>query len=72
MAMKKEKPIRLNDQTAGNLITYFQRFSKKAKVVIHHTDNEGNYHNFDAQIGCNFDYQNKNNVVVLFPGMLTD
>ena len=64
--------ICLNDQTVGNLKKYLARFPDDAKVVIHCTDKSGSYHNYDCQIGCNFDYQEENNTVQFCLGFPVD
>ena len=60
--------ICLNHQTAGNLIKYLQTFPADAKVVIHSVDRTGDFRNFDCQIGCNFEYQQENNLVQFILG----
>ena len=55
--------ISLNCMTAGNLIKYLQTFPESAKVVITHTDRDGNYINSDCQIACNFECQYERNVI---------
>lgn len=63
----KDEVIRLNKQTAANLIKYLQGFPRDAKVVIHGMDNTG-YHNYDCQVGCNFEHQQKTNTIIVFRG----
>lgn len=69
-AEKKREIICLNMQTAGNMIKYLQRFPADAKMVIHTTDKNGVYRNYDCQIGCNFDYQEEANTVIVFPSII--
>ena len=68
----KNESICLNNQTAGNLGRYLKGFPPDARVVIHGTDSEGCYQNYDCQIGCNFEYQEKAKTVILFRGFVTD
>jgi len=68
MKLLKQKPVRVNQQTAGNLIKYLKSFPKDAKVVIHnHNENYG-YYVSDCQIACNFEHQKETNQVMFTLG----
>jgi len=67
--MSKGKGVCLNNQTVGNLKRYLDLYPDNAKVVITHTDREGNYINYDCQIACNFEHQEKENVIQFILGM---
>lgn len=66
----KTEGICLNNQTVGNLKKYLSRFPEDAKVVITTTDREGDYHNYDCQIACNFEHQHETNVVQFILGFI--
>ncbi len=64
--------ICLNDQTVGNFKKYLAMFPDDARIVIHSTDHEDYYHNYDCQIGCNFDHQKETNTVMVFQGFVVE
>ena len=66
----RQDGICLNNQSAGNLIKYLQHFPADARVVITAADREGNYQNYDAQIACNFEHQEKTQTVQLVLGFV--
>ena len=68
---KHKESICLNDQTVGNLKRYLNQYPDNAKVVISSMDKKGNYIDYDCQIACNFEHQQKENVVQFIPGMPT-
>lgn len=72
--VKKETDeiVCLNEQTVGNMKKYLNRFPDDARIIIHARLNAGEYRNFDCCIGCNFDYQQENNMVFLYPGLFVD
>lgn len=63
MTEPKLDGIRLNDQTADNLIEHLQHFRKDAKVTIWY-----DYKEYDCRICCNFDHQLDVNKVQLMLG----
>lgn len=60
--------IRLNHQTVGNLKQYLSGFPDDAKVMISGVGE--NYTDHDCQIACNFEVQEKKNVVQFVLGTL--
>ncbi len=60
---KEKDGVRLNKQTAGNLIDYLQEFPFDAEVTIWH-----DYNTYDCQICCNFEHQHETNTVMLMLG----
>lgn len=72
MAQTKEpqEPICLNNQTVGNLKKYLSRFPDDASVVIHAKLNSGEWANCDCCIACNFEYQQKENIAILYCGLI--
>lgn len=59
--------ICLNNQTVGNLKKYLTRFPNSAKVVIAGVGK--NYIDYDCQIACNFEHQEKTNTVMFTLGL---
>ncbi len=66
----RQDGICLNNQTAGNLIKYLQTFPADAHVVITAVDSAGDDRNYDAQIACNFEHQEKTQTVQLLLGFI--
>lgn len=65
--LKEGEGVRLNHQTAENLIAYLSRFPAKAKITIWHE-----YKTYDCQICCNFEHQAKTKTVNLMTGCVVD
>ena len=62
-----DKAIRLNNQTVDNLKKYLDGFPDDAKVMISGVGT--NYKDYDCQIACNFEHQEKENTVQFVLGL---
>ena len=68
MSKELNETICLNNQTVGNLKKYLAGFPDDARVIISGIGES--YQDHDCQIACNFEQQEKANVVQFIPGSL--